>query len=37
MPTAESQIGRRATEDIVADILARVPVPDDTRSRRSAI
>ncbi len=37
LPTAESQIGRRATEDIVADILARVPVPDDTRSRRSAL
>jgi MoxR-like ATPase len=37
LPTAESQIGRRATEDIVADILSRVPVPDDTRSRRSAL
>ncbi len=37
LPTAESQIGRRATEDIVADILARVPVPDDARSRRSAL
>ena len=37
LPTAESQIGRRATEDIVTDILARVPVPDDARSRRSAL
>ena len=37
LPTAESQIGRRATDDIVADILARVPVPDDSRSRRSAL
>ena len=32
LPTAEAQIGRRSTDDIVADILARVPVPDDTRS-----
>ena len=37
LPTAESQIGRRATDDIVTDILARVPVPDDSRSRRSAL
>jgi len=37
LPTSESQIGRRATEDIVTDLLARVPVPDDTRSRRSAL
>jgi MoxR-like ATPase len=37
LPTAESQIGRRATEDIVADIVARVPVPDDARPRRSAL
>ena len=37
LPTAESQIGRRTTEDIVADIVARVPVPEDSRSRRSAI
>jgi MoxR-like ATPase len=33
LPTAESQIGRRTTEDIVADIVARVPVPED-RGRR---
>jgi MoxR-like ATPase len=37
LPTAESQIGRRTTEDIVADIVARVPVPEDSRSRRSAL
>jgi MoxR-like ATPase len=28
LPTAEAQIGRRSTEDIVLDLLARVPVPD---------
>jgi len=37
LPTAESQIGRRSTGDIVADIVARVPVPEDTRGRRSAL
>jgi MoxR-like ATPase len=37
LPTAESQIGRRSTEEIVADIVARVPVPDDGRARRSAV
>ncbi len=37
LPTAESQIGRRTTGDIVADIVARVPVPEDTRGRRSAV
>ena len=35
LPTAESQIGRRSTEDIVGDIVAAVPVPDDSRGRRS--
>jgi MoxR-like ATPase len=35
LPTAESQIGRRTTEDIVADIVARVPVPEEQRGRRS--
>jgi MoxR-like ATPase len=35
LPTAESQIGRRTTEDIVADIVARVPVPEEHRGRRS--
>jgi MoxR-like ATPase len=35
LPTAESQIGRRTTEDIVADIVARVPVPEGPRGRRS--
>ncbi len=35
LPTAESQIGRRTTEDIVADIVARVPVPEEpSRGRR---
>jgi MoxR-like ATPase len=37
LPTAESQIGRRTTEEIVSDILAAVPVPDDSRSRRSTV
>jgi MoxR-like ATPase len=37
LPTAESQIGRRDTESIVADIVARVAVPDDERGRRSAV
>ena len=34
LPTAESQIGRRSTEDIVADIVASVPLPDE-RTRRA--
>jgi MoxR-like ATPase len=33
LPTAESQIGRRSTEDIVADIVASVALPDE-RTRR---
>jgi MoxR-like ATPase len=36
LPTAESQIGRRSTEDIVADIVANVPLPDEARARRNA-
>ena len=32
LPTAEAQIGRRDTLDIVADIVATVPVPRDRRS-----
>jgi MoxR-like ATPase len=36
LPTAESQIGRRSTEDIVTDIVASVPLPDDARARRSS-
>jgi MoxR-like ATPase len=36
LPTAESQIGRRSTLDIVADIVAQVPVAEDPR-RRSAV
>jgi len=35
LPTAEAQIGRRSTEEIVDDIVNRVPVPDDSRGRRS--
>jgi len=35
LPTAESQIGRRTTENIVSDLLGQVPLPDDSR-RRSA-
>ena len=35
LPTAEAQIGRRATDDIVADIVSSVPLPDDSRARRS--
>jgi MoxR-like ATPase len=31
--TAESQIGRRGTEDIVHDLVSRVPVPDSGRRR----
>ncbi len=37
LPTAESQIGRRSTEQIVDEIVARVPVPDDPRNRRSVV
>jgi MoxR-like ATPase len=37
LPTAESQIGRRTTEEIITDIVARVPVPEDPRGRRSTI
>jgi MoxR-like ATPase len=33
LPTAESQIGRRSTEDIVSDLLGQVPLPDDARRR----
>jgi MoxR-like ATPase len=37
LPTAESQIGRRSTEDIVSDIVASVPLPDESRGRRSSV
>ncbi len=37
LPTAESQIGRRSTEDIVADIVASLPLPDGSRGRRSSL
>ena len=35
LPTAEAQIGRRTTEDIVTDLVGQVPVPDDSRRRDS--
>jgi MoxR-like ATPase len=35
LPTAEAQIGRRTTEDIVTDLVGQVPVPDDSRRRAS--
>jgi MoxR-like ATPase len=34
LPTAESQIARRTTEQVVADVVARVPLPRADRSRR---
>ena len=37
LPTAEAQIGRRSTEDIVKDIVATVPLPDEARNRRSSV
>ena len=33
LPTAEAQIGRRTTDDIVTDLVGQVPVPDDSRRR----
>ena len=33
LPTAEAQIGRRSTDDIVADIVKSVPLPDESRPR----
>jgi MoxR-like ATPase len=37
LPTAEAQIGRRTTEQVVADIVRRVPLPEyaDRRHRRT--
>ncbi|MDQ1667621.1 MAG: MoxR-like ATPase [Actinomycetota bacterium] len=37
LPTAESQIGRRTTSEIIDDIVDRVPVPGDSHGRRSAV
>ncbi len=34
LPSAEAQIARRAPEAVVADVVARVPVPDDARRPR---
>jgi MoxR-like ATPase len=31
LPTAEAQIGRRTTEQVVADIVSRVPLPSSSR------
>ncbi len=31
LPTAEAQVARRTTESVVADLLARVPLPDGRR------
>ncbi len=33
LPTPEAQIGRRSTASVVADLVARVPVPDDRGGR----
>jgi len=33
LPTAEAQIGRRTTEQVVEEIIAHVPVPDASRRR----
>jgi MoxR-like ATPase len=35
LPTAEAQIGRRTAEQVVADIVARVPVPEHRGGVRS--
>jgi MoxR-like ATPase len=35
LPTAEAQIGRRTTESVVVDLVARVPVPDARGGRGS--
>jgi MoxR-like ATPase len=34
LPTAESQVSRRTPEAVVADLVARVPLPDSTPRRR---
>ncbi|MGH8867363.1 MAG: AAA family ATPase [Actinomycetes bacterium] len=33
LPTAETQIGRRTTDQVVTDLVARVPVPEPPRRR----
>jgi MoxR-like ATPase len=33
LPTPEAQISRRSTESVVADLVGRVPVPDDRGGR----
>ena len=37
LPTAEAQIGRRTADEIVADIVARVPVADGARNKRTGL
>ncbi len=37
LPTAESQIGRRDTDAIVRDLVAQVPLPDESAPRRSVV
>jgi MoxR-like ATPase len=34
LPTAESQVSRRTPEAVVADLVARVPLPDAAARRR---
>ena len=34
LPTAEAQVARRTPEDVVADLLTRVPLPDDKSAAR---
>jgi MoxR-like ATPase len=34
LPTAEAQVARRTPEDVVADLLTRVPLPDDKPAAR---
>jgi MoxR-like ATPase len=33
LPTPEAQISRRTTSDILADVVARVPVPTPARQK----
>ncbi|WP_408641015.1 AAA family ATPase [Streptacidiphilus rugosus] len=33
LPTAETQLGRRTSEDVVADIVRALPIPQPTRGR----
>jgi MoxR-like ATPase len=33
LPTAETQLGRRSSEDVIADIVRALPIPQPTRGR----